>query len=145
MPEPRPESWEALLEALRAEALWIRDTEVFFGSVGAFGLARRTVPWIPRRWRWSLPYRLTPFTAGLTNTRFRGEWSAEPLGNHFGRSWRIAPLGCMSPLCADLCTKGDQLSLALTCEENSYMSERIEAILRTLRTMLSQPLGESGS
>jgi hypothetical protein len=140
MPEPRPERWELLLEALRTEAVWIRDQATFYGSLGAFTIMRRAWPWLPRRWRWSLPYSQAPFTAGLTNTRFRAEWSGEPLGLHFGRSWRIAPLGGMSALCADMCTKGDQLSLALTFEDNSFMSERIEAIKTTLRNLLAQGL-----
>ncbi|MCE9533293.1 MAG: hypothetical protein K8T89_19525 [Planctomycetes bacterium] len=138
LPEPKPAQWKALIESVCAQSVRIRDGQWFFASLDAFKTLRRIFPWLPRRWRWSLPYKVAPFAAGLTNTRFRGEWVSEPMQAHFGRSWRCAPLGVMAPLTADVCTKENQLSLALTCEENSFMSERIETIQNTMRELLAK-------
>ena len=140
MPEPRPASLDELTCCFRDQSLWARGQQSFFGSLGGFQVMRVLWPWIPRGWRWTLARRIVPISAALTNSRHRAEWSTGPLGEHFGRSWRVAPLGSMSPLCADICTKGDQLSLALTCEDGSVMSERIEAIKEKMRRLL-QPHG----
>jgi hypothetical protein len=136
MPEPRPASFDDLIRSFRDQSLWARERETFIASLFGLRTLRAVWPCLPRSWRWSLPRRITPITAGLTNTRYRAEWSGGPLGEHFGRSWRVAPLGCMAPLTADVCTKGDQVSLALTCENRGPMSERIEAIKEKISSLL---------
>jgi hypothetical protein len=141
MPEPRPAGLRALIESVRAQAVRSREGQYFFLSCGSHGIARAAAQWLPRRWRWWLPYALLPFTAALTNTRFRGEWNAGPFATRFGRSWRIAALGGFVPLTADVCSKGDQVSLALTCEEGGTMSEKIEPLKAALRAVLGGTVG----
>jgi hypothetical protein len=140
MPEPRPARFTALVEAVRAQALRSRDGQYFFLSRGSHRIARTAVQWLPRRWRWTVPYALVPFTAGLTNTRFRAEWNTGPFAARFGRSWRFAPLGGYAPLSADVCSKGDQVSLALTYEDGGAMSAKIEALKATLTAVLTGKL-----
>ena len=138
MPEPRPARWEDLIRSFREQSLRFQESQLFFASLLTTRTLRQHWPWFPRRWRWSLPYRLTPSSAAMTNTRHRGDWSSGPMAEHFGRSWRVAPLGCLVPLIANVCTKGNQLSLALTCEDPGYMSERIEAIKEMMRRLLER-------
>lgn len=139
MPEPRPDRFKELIEDVRAQSVRIKEHELFFASLGGFALLRTAWQWLPRRWRW-LPYYACPFTAGLTNTRFRAEWNSAALGTEFGRSWRVAPCASMAPLVVDICTKGNQVSLAFTCEANSYMSERMD-VIKDAMTRLLDPAG----
>ncbi len=136
MPEPCPLEMRDLIRSIHDQSVGIQDTQAFFASLSATTTLRQHWPWYPRKWRWSIPYNLTPSTAALTNTRFRAEWSSGPLAEYFGRSWRVAPLGGLTPLIANVCTKGNQLSLALTCEQPSFMSERIEGIKGTMSKLL---------
>ncbi|MBI3821289.1 MAG: hypothetical protein HY289_01270 [Planctomycetes bacterium] len=137
MPEPCPPRWEDLIEATRQQSVRMREHTLFFTSLGGFKLLRTAWQLLPRRWSWRLPYLLCPFTAALTNTRFRGEWSSDPREFPFGRSWRVAPVGPMVPLSVDVCTKGDQMSIALTYEDNSFLAEKIDAIAGTLEQLLA--------
>jgi hypothetical protein len=59
------------------------------------------------------------------------------MATHFGRSWRCSQLICSAPLVVNVCTKRNQLSLALTFEENSFVSKRIEMIKAILRNLLA--------
>ena len=138
LPEPRPASWEGLIESLHRQSQRIREGHLFFGGLTAIALLRMISQYLPRSRRWSLPYALTPFGAALTNTRFRNEWGSEAMVRNFGRSWRIAPLGGLLPLSADLCTKQAQVSLALTCEDSGLISERIDKLKDALQRSLRQ-------
>ncbi len=129
LPDPQPADFAACVESIRKQSMRIKDEQLFFGSVDAFTAYRMAWPWIPRRWSWTLPGKLLPFSAALTNTRHRKEWSSGALGAAFGRSWRVAPLGNMVSLGVDVCTKGNQLSIALTTEAPSTMHAKMADFL----------------
>jgi hypothetical protein len=137
LPEPRPTRWGELINAVRRQVMRIRAGQLFFVSLQSFRTIRLAWAWTPARWRWSLPYQLTPFTAALTNTRFRAEWNTPTFRNNFGRSWRVAPLGCLVPLTADICSKGEQVSLAMTYEEHGAMSTKLDALVDTMTELMS--------
>jgi len=136
LPEPRPACFSDMVASVCAQSLRLRRDNLFLSSPDSYRPMRLLLPLLPKRLRWTLPYRAGPFTAGLTNTRFRGDWSNEPLRTRFGRSWRVASLGNHVPIAVDACSKGDQLSLALTCESPSVMNDRIEAIQVKIRDLL---------
>jgi hypothetical protein len=140
MPDPRP-TFPALVASVCEQSVRSRDGQYFFLSRGSYRITRTAIAWLPGGWRWTIPYALVPFAAGLTNTRFRAEWNTGPFTARFGRSWRIAPLGGYAPLTADVCSKGASVSLALTCEDGGAMGAKIEALKATLTAVLA---GKSG-
>jgi len=135
MPDPRPKRFDELIADVQAQSVRIKEGELFFASLGGFALLRHAWQWLPNQLH-GLPYFLCPFTAGLTNTRFRSEWNSASLDPRFGRSWRVAPCAPMAPLVLDVCTKGNDVSLALTCEAGSYMSDRIDVIKTAMMRVL---------
>ncbi len=137
MPEPRPRTIGALIESVRAQTARTRDGRYFLLSLGGHRVLRTTLQLLPRRWGWALPYQMAPYTAGLTNTRFRAEWNVEPFATRFGRSWRVAPLGGSAPLVADVCSKGNQVSIALTYEAGGVIAARIDTIADILTAVLA--------
>ena len=135
-PATEPADFAACVESIRKQSMRIKDGQLFFGSIDAFTAYRMAWPWIPRRWSWTLPSKLMPFSAALTNTRHRKEWSSGALGTAFGRSWRVAPLGNMVSLGVDVCTKGNQLSIALTTEAPSTMYAKMSDFVARFESRL---------
>jgi len=133
---PRPPTMRALIDLVRARTLRLRELNAQFVSLSALRTLRTGLQVMPRGWRWRLPYAAIPGAAGLTATRFRAEWGAPPFAQHFGRSWRVAPLGGLVPFGANLCSKGNDVSLALTYESGGPVAERIGSIEAELRAAL---------
>jgi len=133
-------SWRELVSQVHARSQYLKESQLFTSTLGAFRFGRRILAAMPKRLLPSAIEASMRLSATITNLRLPATWSDAAWTSQVSGYRRFLPPNLCSPVVLGLTTKGDELTMTFTIRRGA-------ACERTLRpafeAALSSLLGEA--